>query len=140
MSLTSDRSAPPRVYGFRCVLEGGCAGDVLLSGVWFGFWFLCPWRAWRRPTLPRLETQYPWRWVVSRPISGWDRVGALRCGQKDVDGQSDDRRQRSHVTSSDVRSLLSAPFLDALRHGRLATTPMDGIVPVRLTHSLLRYS
>ncbi len=30
--------------------------------------------AWRRPTLPRLETQYHGRWGVSRPSSGWDRV------------------------------------------------------------------
>jgi len=29
---------------------------------------------WRRPTLPRLEPQYHWRWGFSRPSSGWDRV------------------------------------------------------------------
>ena len=28
----------------------------------------------RRPTLPRLETQYHGRWGVSRPCSGWERV------------------------------------------------------------------
>ena len=28
----------------------------------------------RRPTLPRLETQYHGRWCVSRPCSGWERV------------------------------------------------------------------
>ena len=33
-----------------------------------------PWKAWRRPTLPRLETQYHRRWGFSRPSSGWDRV------------------------------------------------------------------
>ena len=29
---------------------------------------------WRRPTLPRLGTQYHGRWGISRPSSGWDRV------------------------------------------------------------------
>ena len=37
---------------------------------------------WRRPTLPRLETQYHGRGRVSRPSSGWDRVGHLRCGHQ----------------------------------------------------------
>jgi len=35
-------------------------------------------QAWRRPTLPHLKMQYHWRWGVSRPSSGWDRVGAPR--------------------------------------------------------------
>src|SRR3954453_9452617 len=39
----------------------------------------CGWRTWRRPTLPRLKTQYHWRGGVSRPSSGWDRVRAPRC-------------------------------------------------------------
>ena len=34
----------------------------------------CSLQAWQRPTLPRLETEYHWRWGVSRPSSGWDRV------------------------------------------------------------------
>ena len=38
----------------------------------------CGWRTWRRPTLPRLETQYHWRGGFSRPSSGWDRVFTLR--------------------------------------------------------------
>ena len=33
------------------------------------------WWTWRRPTVPRLEPQYHGRWRVSRPSSGWDRVG-----------------------------------------------------------------
>src|SRR5262245_32728379 len=37
-----------------------------------------PWQAWRRPTLPRLKTQYHRRWSFSRPSSGWDRVFTLR--------------------------------------------------------------
>ena len=38
--------------------------------------------AWRRPTLPRLETQYHRRGGVSRPSSGWDRVGDPRHGHQ----------------------------------------------------------
>ena len=37
------------------------------------------WWTWRRPTLPRLKTQYHWRGGFSRPSSGWDRVRAPRC-------------------------------------------------------------
>ncbi len=36
------------------------------------------WKTWRRPTLPRLRTQYHGRWGFSRPSSGWDRVQAPR--------------------------------------------------------------
>ena len=36
------------------------------------------WKTWRRPTLPRLETQYHGRWGFSRPSSGWDRVQSPR--------------------------------------------------------------
>ena len=57
MSLTSYRAAPPRVGG---------------GGLGVG------WRTWRRPTLPRLETQYHGRWGFSRPSSGWDRVRSPR--------------------------------------------------------------
>ena len=35
---------------------------------------MCGWRTWRRPTFPRLETEYHGRWSVSRPSSEWDRV------------------------------------------------------------------
>jgi hypothetical protein len=38
--------------------------------------------AWRRPTLPRLETQYHGRWGVSRPCSGWERVYQPRDGHQ----------------------------------------------------------
>jgi hypothetical protein len=37
------------------------------------------WRTWRRPTLPRLGAQYHGRGGVSRPSSGWARVGHPRC-------------------------------------------------------------
>ncbi len=42
------------------------------------------WKTWRRPTLPRLETQYHGRWGISRPSSGWDRVQAPRHGHQVV--------------------------------------------------------
>ena len=35
-------------------------------------------KAWRRPTLPQLKLKYHWRSLVSRPSSGWDRVGHRR--------------------------------------------------------------
>ena len=60
MSLTSYRAAPPRVVG------------VVVMRVWGGGW------TWRRPTLPRLETQYHGRYGVSRPSSERDRVGHPR--------------------------------------------------------------
>ena len=37
---------------------------------------------WRRPTLPRLETQYHGRYGVSRPSSERDRVGHPRYGHQ----------------------------------------------------------
>src|ERR1700694_795320 len=42
------------------------------------------WKTWRRPTLPRLETQYHGRWGFSRPSSGWDRVVSPRHGHQVV--------------------------------------------------------
>ena len=47
----------------------------------------CPWQAWRRPTLPRLKTQYHRRWSFSRPSSGWDRVFTLRQYHQASEGQ-----------------------------------------------------
>ena len=63
MSLTSYRTAPPRVSVF--VGAGVFVGfvDLVLRGwfcrfglVWFDLIF--PSKTWRRPTLPRLKTQY----------------------------------------------------------------------------------
>ena len=34
----------------------------------------CVLQTWQRPTLPRLETEYHWRWGVSRPCSERERV------------------------------------------------------------------
>ena len=66
MSLTSYRAAPPRGgLGFFVVWEG----EGMLGGVCVRLY-----GTWRRPTLPRLETQYHGRGGFSRPSSGWDRV------------------------------------------------------------------
>ena len=47
----------------------------------------CVLQAWQRPTLPHLKMQYHWRWGVSRPSSGWDRVGAPRWGHQAGEAQ-----------------------------------------------------
>ncbi len=73
MSLTSYRAAPPRViavlgpgWSFRLEFTAGLVrGPGRCGRVW---------KAWRRPTLPRLEAQYHRRRGFSRPSSGWDRV------------------------------------------------------------------
>ena len=52
------------------------------------------WKTWRRPTLPRLETQYHGRWGFSRPSSGWDRVVSPRHGHQVVRATPTDRRGR----------------------------------------------
>lgn len=36
--------------------------------------YCCVLQTWQRPTLPRLETKYHWRWGVSRPCSERERV------------------------------------------------------------------
>ena len=53
-------------------LVAGAAPPRVVNGKRMG------WKTWRRPTLPRLETQYHGRWGFSRPSSGWDRVRAPR--------------------------------------------------------------
>lgn len=55
----------------RCALKQPIGGSALKMSN-------CVLQAWRRPTLPHLKMQYHWRWGVSRPSSGWDRVGAPR--------------------------------------------------------------
>src|SRR5947209_13809748 len=77
MSLTSYRAAPPRD---SCQLSVVREESLLITGPW-------PWiglRTWRRPTLPRLGTQYHGRWGFSRPSSGWDRVRTPRHGHQVV--------------------------------------------------------
>jgi hypothetical protein len=73
MSLTSYRAAPPRVM---CLVACWHVGKRVSLGVvlWCGVLL-----TWRRPTFPCLETQYHGRCGVSRPSSGWDRVGHPRC-------------------------------------------------------------
>src|ERR1700712_4681252 len=73
MSLTSYRAAPPRV-GSCVIAGGGVPADLYVC--WVDL------KTWRRPTLPRLKTQYHGRWGFSRPSSGWDRVGGPRHGHQ----------------------------------------------------------
>src|SRR3954449_25937 len=77
MSLTSYRAAPPRV---RVLDRHAARTSDGLDGRQDQPGALCPggWRIWRRPTLPRLKTQYHWRGGFSRPSSGWDRGQAPR--------------------------------------------------------------
>src|SRR6056297_2723122 len=88
MSLTSYRTAPSRdalfwaFCPFRLFPFSGLAVLFAPSGVYGAFvsslrdtfWCLGFYQVWRRPTLPRLETQYHWRDGTYRPGSGWDRV------------------------------------------------------------------
>jgi hypothetical protein len=65
----------------------------------------CPWQAWRRPTLPRLETQYHRRWSFSRPSSGWDRVFTLRQYHQASEGQSEIWSQRIREWALTMRAI-----------------------------------
>src|SRR3954465_10854387 len=77
MSLTSYRAAPPRVRVWWIGMWRPC--DRLAPYTASSFEFVSGgWWTWRRPTLPRLETQYHWRGGFSRPSWGWDRVRAPR--------------------------------------------------------------
>src|SRR6202789_918414 len=75
MSLTSYRAAPPRV-GSCVIAGGGVPADLYVCWV--------DWKTWRRPTLPRLKTQYHGRWGFSRPSSGGDGWEAPRYGHQVV--------------------------------------------------------
>jgi hypothetical protein len=64
--------------GALCI-GGAVSGSYLFCfGSFALFWFVwrevCCLRIWRRPTFPRLETQYHGLWRVSRPSSERDRV------------------------------------------------------------------
>ena len=79
MSLTSYRAAPSRATKGKGAalwppLYEQVNGLCLLQSASFN--------AWRRPTLPGLEPQYHRRRLVSRPSSGWDRVGHRRYGHQ----------------------------------------------------------
>ncbi len=111
MSLTSYRAAPPRGgFGWHPGAPGAlgalahwalCSVEeelrVLGWAAGFGLGLaLRAWQAWRRPTLPRLEPKYHRRGGLSRPSSGWDRVGHPRYG---------------HQAGEDRRFVRSAPRL-----------------------------
>src|SRR3954468_22799275 len=60
------------------------------------------WKTWRRPTLPRLGTQYHGRWGFSRPSSGWDRVRAPRQSHQVIQPIRDRAESRFWCLPSDV--------------------------------------
>ncbi len=104
MSLTSYRAAPPRVMGGHfglsrvALLEPEGAGGCLPVPLWSrpggrrsGIGSIMKrqgvfpdWKAWRRPTLPRVGSQYHRRTGVSRPSSEWDRVVHPGCDHQAV--------------------------------------------------------
>ncbi len=72
MSLTSYRAAPSRDTWFARPPFGGVFARSSFVSEFVSF------QVWRRPTLPRLETQYHWRRHTYRPSSGWDREFCAR--------------------------------------------------------------
>jgi hypothetical protein len=70
-----------------------------------------PWQAWRRPTLPRLKTQYHRRWSFSRPSSGWDRVFTLRQNHQASKGRI--RNRKPETGNQKGRFASSFRFLDS---------------------------
>ncbi len=84
MSLTSYRAAPSRDKGYKD--ETQAFGLRCLFVIVFRLAF--PWKTRQRPTLPCLKTQYHWRWGLSRPSSGWDRVQAPRYDHLVIEGNA----------------------------------------------------
>src|SRR3954452_5104173 len=109
----------------------------------------CGWRTWRRPTLPRLKTQYHWRGGFSRPSSGWDRVRAPRYDHQV--GQPRNRQMRlSRISLSDLGTdrdalvLLVGSLICAVLPLRMAFRRWNEIKPlerlVRLSFTRCRAS
>lgn len=59
----------------------------------------CALQTWQRPTLPRLKTEYHWRWGVSRPCSEWERVQPPRNNHQVGKTQQHKLFSRSWVAS-----------------------------------------
>ena len=78
------------------------------------------WWTWRRPTIPRLKTQYHWRGGFSRPSSGWDRVFTLRQNHQASKG-------RCQIWSSLKRTSRWALTMKAIK-------PIERLVLVSYTH------
>ena len=80
MSLTSYRAAPPRAKNTKAAARQAGSGFWNNVNGFLERYAGC--KAWRRPTLPQLKLKYHWRCPVSRPSSGWDRVGHGRYGHQ----------------------------------------------------------
>ena len=68
---------------------------------------VCLSQAGRRPTLPRLETKYHWRWGDLRPSSRWDRVWTPRQSHQAGEEQREFEAQSWTSKSSKNPSLIS---------------------------------
>src|SRR5204863_239653 len=94
----------------------GCStprrNGLRLDDDWVGVVGWAVWRAWRRPTLPRLEAQYHRRRGFSRPSSGWDRVF---CPSLWPPGRSD-RLPESRYQMSDIRRRRAGRFRRCARN------------------------
>ena len=64
-------------------------------------------QVWRRPTLPRLETQYHWRRHTYRPSSGWDREFCARYDHQTGEETGDFRPRTSVIVPRVVYVLLT---------------------------------
>ncbi len=90
------------------------------------------WRRWggarrtrRRPALPRLEAQYPGRCGVSRPSSGWGRVGHPRHGRRV--GRAPPAPPRGREGEGETGRAVRRPAHGGRRRqGRAAPLPLGG--------------
>ena len=114
MSLTSYRAAPPRAIAPTewCGMPRGflaIGGIVLERGVSF--------QVWRRPTLPRLETQYHWRRHTYRPSSGWDREFCARYDHQTGEETGERRSPDISVVPGFRLRAFDDPLRRRLRYG-----------------------
>ena len=98
-------SAFPAVYNRNGRLQSGplfrlWAGVrvekmILVAGLFEGADECCVLQTWQRPTLPRLETKYHWRWGVSRPCSERERVRPPRNNHQVSEAQHFEKLAKS---------------------------------------------
>ena len=86
--------------------------------------FFCSLQAWQRPTLPRLETKYHWRWGDLRPSSRWDRVWTPRQSHQAGEEQRRERVARSEQRRGEVWLSTFRYWLLAIGHSLHSSTCM----------------
>ena len=110
MSLTSYRTAPPRVISRNRALRPVCLLCRVARSDWRAVFIIvkrffrirCGGKTWQRPTLPRLKTKYHRRWGVSRPSSEWDRVQPPRHNHQVGEAQTFEKLEFATVQSVDT--------------------------------------